>query len=249
MSFCFFLRWGNGRVLYLHPFLKHSFWEDFRRTDLIPLCHYNVFPSSEELAKLRSILYTQVKKFYHAAQTEKTFLKSFVLAAVTFLLVFYFLSIGIRDPIPMVDELVGAVVASFVVFFVYKKKFVNKIEERKELEVLLSRIDRIELCKNDTFILLGNILNDYYDLPIDHLQQFIRQRDGAHKFPQLTRELQIFYQQLAQYFDHPEQKKLAKLQSKMWGRKAHDKTIAFDMPLYVLFCQLGYNYSKKTFDK
>lgn len=67
---------------------------------------------------------------------EKRYFPRLIVSAITFLVVYFFMSLVLRDPIPMLDELVGSTIATIAMwFFVSKKDKKSPITNKKKLEI------------------------------------------------------------------------------------------------------------------
>jgi hypothetical protein len=67
---------------------------------------------------------------------EKRYFPRLLVCALTFLVVYFFMSLVIRDPIPMLDELVGSTLATVAMwYYISKKDKKGPITNKKKLEI------------------------------------------------------------------------------------------------------------------
>jgi hypothetical protein len=109
----FHLRRSDGRSQILHPFGK-----DVSLTgNCIPVTGvFGADPAMDAVNQFRELLYRQIDMEIRSWLTEMRFIPRFVATSVVFLLVYFILSLAIRDPIPMVVQLGGATAVSVALF-------------------------------------------------------------------------------------------------------------------------------------
>lgn len=67
---------------------------------------------------------------------EKRYFPRLIVSAFTFLIVYFFMSLVLRDPIPMLDELVGSTIATVAMWlFISKKDKMGPLTNKKKLEI------------------------------------------------------------------------------------------------------------------
>jgi hypothetical protein len=92
--------------------------------------------SEEERDESRLYTYKAVDNSVELWIQEKRYFPRLVASAFTFLVVYFFMSLVLRDPIPMLDELVGATAATIAVwYFISKKDKKGPITNKKKLEI------------------------------------------------------------------------------------------------------------------
>lgn len=92
--------------------------------------------SEEERDESRLYTYKAVDDSVELWIQEKRYFPRLIASAFTFLVVYFFMSLVLRDPIPMLDELVGSTVASIAVWFLISKKDKKgPITNKKKLEI------------------------------------------------------------------------------------------------------------------
>ncbi len=111
----FHIRRLGDRSLLLHPFGKEVRLTDNQR----PVVGvFGADPQMDVVNQFRELLYRQIDSEIRSWLTEMRFIPRFLVSALVFLLVYFILSLAIRDPIPMVVQLSGAAVAA-VAFFLW----------------------------------------------------------------------------------------------------------------------------------
>ena len=83
---------------------------------------YGREPRVESLTLLRNDLYRQVEQSVKDWTAERKFIPRFLISTSAFLVVYFLTSFVIRDPIPMVDELLLGLAAAVVVYLVLMKR-------------------------------------------------------------------------------------------------------------------------------
>jgi hypothetical protein len=92
--------------------------------------------SEEERDESRLYTYKAVDDSVELWIQEKRYFPRLVASAITFLVVYFFMSLVIRDPIPIFDELVGSTIATIAIwFFISKKDKKSPITNKKKLEI------------------------------------------------------------------------------------------------------------------
>lgn len=108
----FLIRRGSGDLLILHPFRPgDALFRD--PENLVLEGRYGVEPDAAAASSLRSSLHQELDKGARADALDRKFYTRLLVCAGVFLALYTFLSIFVRDPIPLVDELlIGALGAA-----------------------------------------------------------------------------------------------------------------------------------------
>jgi hypothetical protein len=92
--------------------------------------------SEEERDEARLYTYKAIDDSVELWIQEKRYFPRLIVSALTFLVVYFFMSLVLRDPIPMLDELVGSTVATIAMWaFISKKDKKGPITNKKKLEI------------------------------------------------------------------------------------------------------------------
>ncbi|MDC7125121.1 MAG: hypothetical protein PQJ46_06120 [Spirochaetales bacterium] len=137
----------DGTPLFLYPFNKKSnLIELFEKSSIVGL--YGDEPRVESLTLLRNELYRLVEDSVKEWIAEKKFIPRFLISSAVFLIVYFLMSFIIRDPLPMVDELVGGIVSAVICYFFLmkrdrdsKKSTEMKIKLRKKVDEIVFNED------------------------------------------------------------------------------------------------------------
>jgi len=134
--FLFHIRGTEGVPEFLHPLTGTLEWVERLKT--YPLAgRYGAEPRIESINLFREELQGILQKAIRHWVADRWFPQRFVLAASAFLLAYFFFSYVIRDPIPVIDELVLSFLAGTLTFRGLAKRFYAREEVtilRKELQ-------------------------------------------------------------------------------------------------------------------
>jgi len=136
----------DGAALFLHPFdtpdKLASLLKKFQLRG-----KYGKEPRVESLTLFRNDLYRMIEAAVKSWVMEVRFIPRFIMSAVVFLLAYLFLSFVIRDPLPMVDEIViggGLAVAAYFLLGRRDQRSNLALKARVELRTAVDRIVFIE---------------------------------------------------------------------------------------------------------
>lgn len=122
--YVFHIRKPDGSGIYLHPF------EEFDRIiskggSFQIEGRYGEEPVIESLTAFRNTLYRIIEDAVNSWITESRFIPRFLGSAGIFLFVYFFLSFVIRDPLPMLDEIVSGIAAAVIFYILMGRKYKN----------------------------------------------------------------------------------------------------------------------------
>ncbi len=110
---------------------------------------YGIDPEVEAMAMVRNLLYTQIDREVREWMAERRFFPRFLLAVGVFFVSFFFTAFVIRDPIPLLDELLVASAAAVASYFIVERKGqVSKPALEKKI-LLKKRVDKISFSPSD----------------------------------------------------------------------------------------------------
>lgn len=140
----------DGTALFLHPFENlEKLMSVLRRSEIVG--KYGREPRVESLTLFRNDLYRMIEEAVKGWVAETRFLPRFLISAAVFLLAYLFLSFVIRDPIPIIDEvLIGLGLALVTYFVINRRDQRSNIAMKKRVE-LRAAVDRI-LFQQDLFV-------------------------------------------------------------------------------------------------
>lgn len=131
---CFILR-DKLKDLYLTPFLKEKGIGSKDSEE--PITWYSSEKINEEKRdQARLYCYKVVDDSVNLWIQEKRYFPRLLISSFTFLLMYFFLSLVIRDPLPIFDEIIGSFVAAVLMWsFITKKDKQSAIANKKKLEI------------------------------------------------------------------------------------------------------------------
>ncbi|TVQ26719.1 MAG: hypothetical protein EA382_04985 [Spirochaetaceae bacterium] len=132
----------DGVSLFLHPFRKIERVHALLTKHPV-VGHYGREPRVESLTLFRNELYRIVEQEVKVWVADARFIPRFLLSSAVFLVAFLFLSIVVRDPIPVIDELVISLAASIAVYILLGRKYMRSDEALKRRIDLRTRVDQI----------------------------------------------------------------------------------------------------------
>ncbi len=140
--FVFHIRKADNSGLYLHPF------ENFEKiisggSSLYVEGKYGEEPVIESLTAFRNKLYNIVENSVNNWITESRFVPRFIGAAVVFLVTYFFLSFVIRDPLPMLDEVVAGLISGVIYYILIGKKYKRSVPASRLRGHYRAIVDRI----------------------------------------------------------------------------------------------------------
>jgi hypothetical protein len=132
----------------LHPFNRPEKLINFLENNEIR-GRYGVEPRVETLTYLKNELYRMVDTGVDNWISDLRFIPRFLLASAGFVAAFFFLSFVIIDPIPLVDEVAGSIVAAIIIYI-----FLGRIDSKSDLAArrrisLKTKIDKIIFLESD----------------------------------------------------------------------------------------------------
>ncbi len=122
---------------------------------------YGAEPRVESLTVLRNELYRRVETDVRDWVYEQRFVPRFLLSAAAFVVVYLFLSLVIRDPIPLVDELLIALVAGGGAFFLLGRRYEQSKGAAERRAELRSKIDSITFEESSFVHTLETVLHRF----------------------------------------------------------------------------------------
>lgn len=121
---------------------------------------YGSEPEGSEIADIRKDLRTRVETGVGEVVDEMLFIPRFLLAALVFVAVYFFLALVVRDPIPLVDETVGAL-ASAVLFWILRARYDRRSDRAARLMAdAARRVDAIRFMPEPGLAGLETFLMD-----------------------------------------------------------------------------------------
>ena len=132
----------DGSSLFLHPFgNEEKFIEVLEKSDFQG--KYGKEPRVESLTMFKNDVYRLIEETVKSWVSEIRFIPKFLISAGIFLVAYLFFSLVIRDPLPMIDEiLIGFGAAIFTYVMMGRRDQRSNLSLKKRME-LRTRVDRI----------------------------------------------------------------------------------------------------------
>lgn len=132
----------DGTTLFLHPFDNvNKVMDVLEDHDLVG--KYGKDPRVESLTLFRNDLYRMIEGAVKTWISEVRFIPRFLLATGVFLITYFFLSYVVRDPLPMIDEILIGLGLAFLTYFLIAKRDQKSSISLKRRVDLRTAVDRI----------------------------------------------------------------------------------------------------------
>ena len=150
MTYIFHMARKDGRSFFLDPFQNPN--------DLIPILEggeiiglYGKEPRVETITHFRNELYRGVETAVKAWVAEQRFIPRFLVSSAVFLFTYLFFSLVVRDPLPMVDEILIAMGVSVMVYVLLSRRDLSSTRSSGKRAELRGRVDSIYF-REDEFV-------------------------------------------------------------------------------------------------
>ena len=131
---------GGEKPLMLHPFESGS--ELFEASGPVVLSgRYGTGETPKDTATIRVELYRAMEHGSRRHFLDKTYYPRLFLTAGSFIVTYLFFSLVIRDPIPLIDELILGGLAAAAVFFASERRALSSPKHIESLLALRRSID------------------------------------------------------------------------------------------------------------
>lgn len=158
----------DGTSLFLHPFRKAgSILEVGSSTELRG--RYGSEPRVESLTLFRNELYRRIERDVRNWINERRFIPRFLIASAAFLVVYLFMSLIIRDPIPVVDEVLIAGGVAIFTFVIVGRYFEQSRLAGERRVTLRSKVDNAVFSEDPFVHELEKLLHTIELFPNDRI--------------------------------------------------------------------------------
>jgi hypothetical protein len=155
--YVFHIKKADGSGVFLHPLdefdkivSQHASFQLAGR--------YGNEPVVESFTLLRNTLYRSVEESVDNIIMESRFIPRFLGSAVVFIIAYFFFSFAIRDPIPLVDEILLGLAAA-TVFYIIKGRKYKKSDAAVRLRVFYrGMIDNITFVQSKFVLLVESLI-------------------------------------------------------------------------------------------
>lgn len=146
--YLFHLSRKDGRAFFMDPFhTSVDLISLLENSDIIGL--YGNEPRVEEITHLRNDLYRRVESSVKTWVAEQRFIPRFLAGAGVFLLTYLFLSLAVRDPLPMIDELLIALGVSIALYWYLARRDLSSTGSSKKRAELRAKVDSIYFTEDE----------------------------------------------------------------------------------------------------
>ncbi len=160
----------NGTALFLHPFDDAEVLLALAEGTQI-IGKYGQEPQFEYITLFRQELYRAVDTAVNSWIQEKKFIPNFLWASVGFLVLYFLFTFSLRDPLPMVDEIVLAGAGAVGLYF-YRLRKAHALPLAEQLRKKLRwRMDQIEFNEDPFVKEVEEMLHRYESVSRDKLLQ------------------------------------------------------------------------------
>ncbi len=174
----YLLKRTYGSTLYLHPFLEKKGVEKWDSDAVVTTAVSSEITRNEK----DDYLYELYKRIDHGVDSwiqELKYIPRLLNSAAAFLVVYFFFSFVIRDPIPVIDELLAAT-AGAAAFYLWtaSKNRKSEIAMKKRME-LKTQAEKADFIVNHALHELENTLLEYDEMPAITLADKVCGEEGG----------------------------------------------------------------------
>lgn len=244
----------DGTSLFLHPFLdKQRIMERMEAHPLEGL--YGREPRVEAITGFRNELYRLIEDEVREWIAETRFIPRFLIAAGVFLVAYIALSLGVRDPLPMVDEIAISLGAAIGAFLLRRRKDMRSDSALEKRMKLRSKVDGIVFTESEFVKRLEEILHEDEDATPESIADRLLGNGNADGVTEHATEAGEVLSYLKARFASPEYRKqekrlLAKEHAETTTREKEQLTRwashkKVDLPLFALYVRLRRHFATR----
>lgn len=158
----------DGTSLFLHPFLDgERVMERMESHSLEGL--YGQEPRVEAITSFRNELYRLIEEEVRDWIGESRFIPRFLIAAGVFLVVYVVLSLAVRDPLPVVDEIALSLGAGIAAFVLRRRRDMKSDVALSKRMKLRSKVDGIVFSESEFVKRLESALHEEERASVDSI--------------------------------------------------------------------------------
>ena len=205
---------------------------------------YGMEPRVEALTMFRNELYRQIEVGVKNWLSDVRFIPKFLISALAFVVVYFFMSFVVRDPLPVIDEVAIGLAAAVGAFFLQGRRDINSeaaTKKRLDLRVIVDRITfrESDFVKQVEAALHRNETGSIEDV-IKEIVEPVRQELGQ----DVREEAAQFIRALESRFDFKKLQREERMLKRVMSRSPVelDKNFArlveskkYDFPLYAVY--------------
>jgi len=245
----------DGIPLFLHPFQDPAFFSEISSrlaAGEVPEIRgrFGREPRVESLTLFRNDLYRLIEQNVNQWMAEKRFIPRFLFSAGVFLVAYFFAAVVIRDPIPLVDELVIGLGASVLTYFLLGRQMKNSDMATKKRIQMRELVDKILFTESSLVREMEELLARNESRPPQELVDSLWSKDSPFspgKVPgkgEETLELNEMLKYLERQFDRDvvrrHEKSISSGREQDASREADRlrRMKKFDLPLFSAYTKL-----------
>lgn len=118
--------------------------------------------SPDLLVRLKSLTINYMKNNILESSPDFTWWKS-LLSLLAGIFLFFFTAVLIRDPIPLIDEIVLSCIGGWVFYMTLAGKIIINLMPEKSIDKYLSFVNRIQVETSPVFIKINEIFESFFD--------------------------------------------------------------------------------------
>jgi hypothetical protein len=251
----FHLSREDGTSLFLHPFRDRQ--QVMERMEAHPLEGlYGREPRVEAITGFRNELYRLIEEEVRNWIGESRFIPRFLISAGVFLAAFVVLSVAVRDPLPVVDEIALSLGAAIAAFLFRRRRDVQSDAALSKRMKLRSKVDGIVFSESELVKRLESVLHDEERGTVEStVARLSREADpviSAGGEGEAQEVLSYLRSQFAGREYRKQEKRLVAAERgglkdrelenlRRWGSSSK-----VDFPLFALYVRLKRHFSKRT---
>lgn len=182
--YVFHLRRPDEKGIFIHPL--EEFDKIIAKSGILKLeGKYGDDPSAENATFFRNTLYRIVENSVDSRMMEDRFIPRFLISSAVFLFIYLFLSIVVRDPLPLIDEIAIGIGSSVLCYILLGKKFKKSTAASKLRVYYREMVDKIAFTESHFIIAVESVLKH---IAGKNGKDMIESVKEAANFPVLTQE-------------------------------------------------------------
>lgn len=231
---------ANGDPIFIHPFSESgSTFLLLKATEVVG--HYGQEPRVESLTMFRNRMYRRIEEDVKDWIAEKRFIPRFLSGAGAFLGIYLLFSLVIRDPIPMVDELLLATGGSLITYFLLGRRDLRSEEASQRRIALRNKVDGAIFTQNPFVREIEESLQQYDQTSREELVERLNSANSERFWSEHGDEASRFLEILESYMRNKTVKQLEKRIQKGRGLGSLTDPTRYadlDLPLFLLYIEL-----------
>jgi hypothetical protein len=196
--------------------------------------YYGTSPGAEDMHSFQTICKVKIEIAVQSWFNDKKFLLHFVVAVGIFLLSFYFFSYVIRDPLPLVDEIILSLILAVLGWHRLSNQEVHSEKALLKKQELIEAMNRIPFENADYLKQIELYLEKLSAMKPDDLESLEKEKTTPLFFNSYSREMTDFRKALDRYLKEGRSGIFS-----LFKRKQSEKKDVKPQELYFLYNQLS----------